>query len=121
MTRIHELIEAGVPVSCGSDNVRDAFFAWGDYDLWEVFQASVRIGHLDTRLDYAPGVVTHRPAAVMGLTGYGRIAPGSPADLIVASAGSFNEFIARPSADRRLIHHESFRETTLPDYAELRP
>lgn len=55
----------------------------------------------------------------MGLPGYGWIAPGSPADLVVASARTFNEFIARPGAPRRLIHHESFRDAVLPAYEEL--
>ncbi|MCF3648554.1 cytosine deaminase [Opitutaceae bacterium LMO-CP1] len=119
LTRIHELMQVGLTVACASDNVRDAFFAWGDYDLFEVWQAGVRVGHLDTRMHAAAATVTTAPATIMGLPQYGRVTPGSPADLVVSPAATFNEFLARPAAPRRLIHGESFRESEPPDYREL--
>jgi len=121
VTLLHELMDAGVTVACGSDNVRDAFYAWGDLDAMEVYQESVRIAHLDTRLPESPAVVTTGPARIMGLDtrGYGRVAPGSPADLLVFPARTFNELLARPASARRLIHGESFRSRLVPDYAEL--
>jgi cytosine deaminase len=119
LTLLHEFIEAGVTVACGGDNVRDAFIGWGDFDLVEVYVESVRLAHLDTRLAFSPSVVTTGPAAIMGLQGYGRIAPGSPADMIVFSARKLYSLLARPSTPRRLIHGEDFREALLPDYAEL--
>ena len=118
LTLLHEFIEAGVTVACGGDNVRDAFIAWGDFDMIEVYLESVRLAHLDTRLAFSPAVVTTGPAAIMGLPGYGRIAPGSPADLIVFSARKLNSLLSRPATPRRLIHGEKFRETLLPDYDE---
>jgi cytosine deaminase len=54
----------------------------------------------------------------MGLPGYGRVAPGSPADMIVFSARKLHSLLARPSTPRRLIHGEEFREAQLPDYDE---
>lgn len=121
VTLIHELIDAGVPVAAASDNVRDAFHAWGDYDLLEVLSQSIRIAHLDTRLDCAPALVSSTPASALGLTDTGRVGPGARADLIVTSAVTFNELLARPAAPRRLIHGESFREVTLPSLSELPP
>lgn len=119
LTLLHELIDAGVEVACASDNVRDAFYAWGDYDVMEVYRESVRLAHLDTRLDTSPAIVTTGPAALMRLPGYGQVAPGSPADLIVMGVRTFNELLARPSAGRRLIRGENFREAKVPDYAAL--
>ena len=119
LTLAHELIEAGVPFACASDNVRDAFYAWGDFDALEVLRQSIRIGHLDTRLDYAPAVVTRTAADIMGLADTGRIAPGARADLVVTSTPTFNAFLARPSAARRLIHGESFRAGAYPDFNDL--
>jgi len=118
LTLIHECIDAGVTVACGGDNVRDAFIGWGDFDLVEVYIESVRLAHLDTRLAFSPAVVTTGPAAIMGLPGYGMIAPGSPADMIVFSARKLYSLLARPSTPRRLIHGEEFREALLPDYDE---
>lgn len=118
LTLVHECVEAGVTVACGGDNVRDAFIGWGDFDMVEVYVESVRLAHLDTRLVFSPAVVTTGPAAIMGLPGYGRIAPGSPADMIVFSARKLYSLLARPATPRRFIHGEKFREAALPDFDE---
>jgi cytosine deaminase len=118
LTLLHEFIDAGVTVACGGDNVRDAFIGWGDFDPVEVYVESVRIAQLDTRLAYSPAVVTTGPARIMGLAGYGMVAPGSPADLVVFSARKLNSLLARPSTPRTLIHGEAYREAALPDFAE---
>jgi cytosine/creatinine deaminase len=121
LTRLHEFMEAGVQTACASDNVRDAFYAWGDYDMMEVYAQSVRLAHLDTRLAASPAVATTGPAAIMGLPDHGRIAPGARADFIVMQARTFSELLSRPAAPRRLIHGEHFRPATPPDYSELTP
>ena len=118
LTLLHECIEAGVTVACGGDNVRDAFIGWGDFDMVEVYIQSVRLAHLDTRLAFSPAVVTTGPARIMGLPGYGMVAPGSPADMVVFSARKLHSLLARPSTRRRLIHGEEFREDALPDFDE---
>lgn len=118
LTLLHEFMDAGVTVACGGDNVRDAFIGWGDFDLVEVYVQSVRLAHLDTRLAASPSVVTTGPAKIMGLPGYGRIAPGSPADMIVFDARKLYSLLARPSTPRRLIRGEAFREAILPDFDE---
>jgi len=118
LTLIHEFMDAGVTVACGGDNVRDAFIVWGDFDLVELYVESVRIAHLDSRLAFSPSVVTTAPAAIMGLQGYGLIAPDSPADMVVFSARKLYSLLARPSTPRRLVHGEEFREALLPDFGE---
>jgi cytosine/creatinine deaminase len=118
LTLIHEFVDAGVTVACGGDNVRDAFIGWGDFDMVEVYIESVRLAHLDTRLAFSPAVVTTGPARIMGLDGYGMVAPGSPADMIVFSARRLYSLLARPSIPRRLIHGEEFRDAALPDFDE---
>jgi len=118
LTLIHEFIDAGVTVACGGDNVRDAFIGWGDFDPIEVFVQSVRLAHLDSRMAFAPSVVTTGPASIMGLPGFGRVAPGSPADLVVFAARGLYPLLARPSTPRRFLHGEAFREASLPDFDE---
>ena len=119
VTLLHEFMDAGVTVACASDNVRDAFYAWGDYDAMEVYAQSVRIAHLDTRLSASPAVVTTGPAAIMGLPDHGCIAPGARADLVVMEARTFSELLSRPAGRRRLFRGEHVRDAVVPDYSEL--
>ena len=118
LTLIHECVDAGVTVACGGDNVRDAFIGWGDFDMVEVYVESVRLAHLDTRLAFSPAVATTGPAAIMGLEKYGRISPGSPADMIVFDVKKLYSLLSRPSTPRRLVHGEAFRDALLPDFSE---
>ena len=54
----------------------------------------------------------------MGLPGYGQVAPGSPADMIVFNARKLYSLLARPGTPRRLIHGEEFRAAEVPDFDE---
>jgi len=118
LTLLHECIDAGITVACGGDNVRDAFIGWGDFDMVEVYVESLRIAHLDTRLAYSPALVTTGPAAIMGLKGFGLVAPGSPSDLIVFSVRKLYSLLARISSPRRHLHNGVFQGRTLPDFDE---
>jgi cytosine deaminase len=120
ITLVHELIDAGVPVACASDNVRDAFYAFGDFDAAEVYTQSVRLAHLDSRLPESVGIVTTSAAAILGRPELGRVAPGSPAQLVVFPSRSFSEFLSRPGSPRRLVDGEEIREARPPGYEELR-
>jgi cytosine/creatinine deaminase len=119
LTLIHELMDAGVPVACASDNVRDAFHAYGDMDAAEVLIQSVRLAHLDSRLGASAGLVTCAAADILGLPGAGRVAPGSPSQLVVFPSRSFSEFLSRPGPERRLVDGENIRDARPPGYGEL--
>lgn len=103
LTLAHEALDREITLACASDNVRDAFYAWGDYDLLEVFRESVRIGHLDTRMSGAAASVSVAAAEVMGLPDHGRIVPGARGVLVVTEGSSFNTLLARPTGGRRVI------------------
>jgi cytosine deaminase len=118
VTLLHELHAAGVTTACASDNVRDAFYAWGDFDLLEVFIQSVRIAHLDTKMDAACSMVTSGPAAIMGMPKFGAVAPGLDGRLIAFEAKSLNELLSRPSQKRELIGFHS-KAGAVPSYDEL--
>ena len=119
LTLIHEFMEAGVPVACASDNVRDAFHAYGDMDAAEVYIESVRAAHLDSRLGASVALVTCAAADIVGVPGAGRVAPGSPSQLVVFPARSFSEFLSRPGSPRRLVDGEAIRDARPPGYGEL--
>ena len=119
VTLIHELLDAGVPVACASDNVRDAFFAFGDFDAAEVYIQSVRLAHLDSRLEESPAVVTTAAAGIVGLADMGRVGAGAPAHLVIFPSRSFSEFLSRPGSRRRLVDGENIRDARPPSYEEL--
>jgi cytosine deaminase len=119
ITLLRELQQAGVAVAIGSDNTRDPFFAYGDHDMVEVFTQAVRIGHLDHPLGDWPRAVGQTPATVMGLGDIAQLGVGSPANLVLFKARSFNELLSRPQGDRTLLRQGRALTPALPDYAEL--
>ena len=119
ITLVHDLMDAGIPLACASDNVRDAFHAFGDYDAASVYIESVRLAHLDGRLAESVGVVTTAAADILGRPEMGRVAKGSPAHLVVFPARSFSEFLSRPGSARRLVDGSGIRAARPPGFEEL--
>lgn len=117
VTLIHEMLSAGINVAVASDNVRDAFYAWGDYDVAEVFQQSTRIAQLDSRLAEAAAMVTANPARLMQLLDRGKIAPGQRADFVTFAARSLNELLARPNTPRTVYRKGERSAAAAPDYS----
>jgi len=115
-----DLLAAGVPVACASDNVRDAFCPFGDLDALEVYVQSLRLAHLDADLADSVRVVTSTAADLLGRPEFGRVAPGAPARLTVFEARGFSELLSRPAAPRRSVDGGELRALPVPDFAELR-
>ena len=118
VTLIQEFAAAGVPVSFASDNCRDPFYPYGDYDMLEVFRESVRIAQLDHPISPWPASAAATPAQVCGLPG-GQVAVGQPADLIGFRARGMSELLARPQTDRVVLRRGRVLDATVPDYREL--
>jgi cytosine/creatinine deaminase len=97
MTRIRELLAAGVNVVIASNNVRDAFVTFGNADLLEQALLAAHGAALDTEAELAAvlEMVTTRPARLMGLHHRSEVAVGQQADLVVLDAASPAEAIAR--------------------------
>lgn len=119
ITLVHELKQAGIPVSFASDNCRDPFYGFGDHDIWEVWQQAVRIAHLDAPYGDWISSVTTTAAEGMGLSEVGKIGIGKPADLVIFKARYFSELLARSQHDRIVLRDGRPIDTSLPDYAEL--
>jgi cytosine deaminase len=116
VTRVKELKQAGIKVNFASDNCRDPFFGFGDHDMLEVFNQSVRIAHLDTPYDDWIASFTKNPASVMGLDEVGKIGVDLPANLIVFNARYFSELLSRNQSDRQIIRNGRIIQSSLPKY-----
>jgi cytosine deaminase len=87
MTRVPELLAAGVNVGFGHDCVLDPWYALGSGDMLEVAAMGLHVAQMTgqdaMRQCYA--AVTDTPARLLGLDGYG-IAPGCHADFVLLQA-----------------------------------
>jgi cytosine deaminase len=119
ITLIHELRAAGIPVAVASDNVRDPFHPFGDYDMIDVLRQSLYIAHLDQELPSVPLLASRTPADIIGVAPIGRLGVGAAARFILLNARSLNEAIGRPQADRIVIDRGRRVTDELPDFAEL--
>jgi cytosine deaminase len=118
ITLVHEMRARGINVCFASDNTRDPFYAYGDMDMVEVLREATRIGHLDHAGPDWVQAVLGNPARACGWPAPS-LAPGSPADLVIFRARTWNEVFARPQADRIVIRGGRVIDRALPDYAEL--
>ncbi|WP_428487313.1 cytosine deaminase [Rhodopila sp.] len=119
ITMVHEFRAAGVPVAFASDNCRDPFYAYGDYDMMEVYREAVRIAQLDHPFGDWAASVAAIPAASCGFPDRGRIGVGAPADLVLFRARSMTELLARPQSDRVILRGGAVLDATLPDFREM--
>ncbi|MBB4222646.1 amidohydrolase family protein [Variovorax guangxiensis] len=102
VTRIREAAARGLRASLATDNVQDAFYPYGSYDLLETFGLGVQAAHLAPADDWLD-TITVSPAKALGLAWDGRIAPGCPADLLVLSATGEHELIGPRGRQRTVI------------------
>jgi cytosine deaminase len=87
MTRVPELIAAGVDVAFGHDCVMDPWYSLGSGDMLEVAHMGLHVAQM-TGIDAmraAFEAVTTTPAKILGIEGYG-IAVGNNADCVVLDA-----------------------------------
>ncbi|OEZ28786.1 amidohydrolase family protein [Variovorax boronicumulans] len=102
ITRIREAAAHGLRASLATDNVQDAFYPYGSYDLLETFGLGVQMAHLAPAADWLD-TITVNPAKALGLAWDGRIAPGCPADLVVLAATDEHELIG-PRGRQRTVY-----------------
>ena len=68
LTRVHELLDAGVQVAAASDNIQDPFIPIGSGDLLEIARWTLVAGHLGLNdLATAFSMVSSVPAQILGL------------------------------------------------------
>ncbi|HZC36187.1 MAG TPA: amidohydrolase family protein, partial [Chthoniobacterales bacterium] len=87
LTRVPELIKAGVSVAFGHDCVMDPWYSFGSADMLEVAHVGLHVAHMTSGegIQSCYDAVTAQPAKILGLQHYG-IEPGSYADLVLLQA-----------------------------------
>ncbi len=87
LTRIPELIAAGVEVAFGHDCVMDPWYSFGSADLLDVAHMAVHAAQMTSQaaIRQCFDAVTVNAARILHLDGYG-IAPGCRADLVILQA-----------------------------------
>ncbi len=103
MTRVPELLEAGVNVAFGHDCVMDPWYGMGSGDMLEVAHMGLHVAQMTSTRGVTQcfDAVTTNAAKVIGCDGYG-IAVGHRADLVLLQAGDAYEAI-RLKAARLLV------------------
>ena len=104
MTRVPELMAAGVDVAFGHDCVMDPWYGLGSGDMLEVAHMGLHVAQM-TGQDAMHAcflAVTETPARILGLEGYG-LAVGCHADFVLLDAGSTVEAIRLRAARRAVV------------------
>lgn len=84
VTRIKQLLAAGIPLATASDNIHDPFHPFGRGDLLQIGLITAYAAHMGSPADIRTvlRMMTEIPAAILGMNDYG-ICEGNPADFVV--------------------------------------
>ena len=120
MTRVPELLAAGVPVAFGQDCVMDPWYAGGSGDMLEVAHMGLHVAQMtgQAAMRQCFEAITTTPARILGLEGYG-LEVGCRADLVLLQAGDPVEAIRLRAARLAVIRGGSVVATTPLQTASL--
>jgi cytosine deaminase len=121
MTRVPELLAAGVNVAFGHDCVMDPWYAMGSGDMLEVAQMGLHVAQMTSQAGMKAcfDAVTVNAARVMGLEGYG-LDVGCRADGVLLQARSPVEAIRLRAARLAVLRGGEVIAESEPAQARLR-
>lgn len=104
MTRVPEMLAAGIDVAFGHDCVMDPWYNLGSADMLEVAHMGLHVAQMTGQdaMRSCFDAVTSTPARILGLEGYG-LSAGCYADLVILDAGDPIEAIRLRAARRFVI------------------
>jgi cytosine deaminase len=120
MTRIKELMEAGVNVAFGHDALMDPWYSFGSHDMLEVANMGLHVAQM-TGVDQLRMIfeaVTTNGAKVLGLERYG-LEPGCHADIVILQAGNPHEALRLKPARLFVIRRGTVIAETSPVVSRL--
>ncbi len=103
ITRVCELLDAGVPVACGQDDIDNWFYPFGRNDLLEVAHFMAHNGQFawQGEPDRVLPMITTTPAQVLDLPDYG-LHVGAAANILVLDAPDWHRAL-QFQADKRFV------------------
>ena len=120
MTRVKELMAAGINVAFGQDAMLDPWYSFGSHDMLEVAHMGLHVGQMtgteEMRQNFE--AVTYNGAKVMGLEGYG-LMPGCRADMVVLQAADVHEALRLKPARLFVIRRGRIIAETPPVVSRL--
>ncbi len=120
MTRVKELMAAGINVAFGQDALLDPWYSFGSHDMLEVAHMGLHVAQM-TGIDQMPQIfeaVTYNGAKVMGLEGYG-LEPGCRADMVILQASNPHEALRLKPARLFVIRRGKIIAQTPPVVSRL--
>ena len=122
VTRVRELLAAGVPVACGQDDIDNWFYPFGRNDMLEVAQFMAHNGQFawQGEVDRVLPMVTTTPAQVLKLPDYG-LAVGGGANLVVLAASDWHAAIQFQAEKRWVILRGQLAASSRRDETVLLP
>lgn len=115
MTRVAEMLAAGINVAFGHDCIMDPWYALGSHDMLEVAHMGLHVAHMTGREQMRAcfDAVTVNGARALGLEGYG-LAPGCRADLVVLQCRDEIEALRLKPARLHVVRAGRVIATTAP-------
>lgn len=106
ITRVRELLDAGVNVTCGQDDMMNMFYPFGKMDMLEVANFVAHAAHLSSsdHMQAAFDMPRSRAAATLRLANYG-LHLGAEANLVLIPAESAADALARHPIRPYVIRH----------------
>lgn len=106
IARVRDLIEAGVNVTCGQDDLNNMFYPFGKMDLLEVANFVAHAGQLSSPklIQYAFDMPRYRAAQTLRIGDYG-VSVGASANLVLLEAESAVDAVRR-QPERRCVIRE---------------
>ncbi|MEP3676848.1 amidohydrolase family protein [Sulfitobacter sp.] len=120
LTRIEQLMQAGLTVGFGQDCVLDPWYSMGSGDLLDVAHMAVHATQMGSGADKTAffEAVTTNSAKIMGLEGYG-LEVGCHADMVLLQAKDTAEAIRLRPARLKVIRRGKVISQTAPAISQL--
>ena len=120
MTRVPELMDAGVKVAFGHDCVMDPWYSLGSADMLEVASMGLHVAQMTgvEQMQACFRAVTEIPAVILGLEGYG-LEKGCNADLVILQAADPVEALRLKANRLFVIRRGRIISSSAPVEAEL--